>query len=119
MAARVRYPEVWFTELKYLPRIHYLGISALTPDRTECQTVVRREKCSMGGFSFVVRSPYNKRTMDAGLWGIWLLVRMQNQKVTCYQCDDIVQIPASAPDSSYKDLEATYADRTIFARVSI
>jgi hypothetical protein len=30
-----------------------------------------KEKASVCFFSSAVRSPYNKRTMEAGLWGIW------------------------------------------------
>jgi hypothetical protein len=48
-----------------------LGGSTLTPDRAKCQTVARKRKGSIKvSLSWCV-SPYNKRTMEAGLWGIW------------------------------------------------
>jgi hypothetical protein len=46
---------------------------ALTDGSGGCQTVaVRIERKRFGAvFSSAVRSPYNKRTIEAGLWGIW------------------------------------------------
>ena len=46
---------------------------ALTDGSGGCQTVAGRiERKRLGAvFSSAVRSPYNKRTMEAGLWGIW------------------------------------------------
>jgi len=46
---------------------------ALTDGRGGCQTVVGRigEKALRRVFSSAARLPYNKRTTEAGLWGIW------------------------------------------------
>jgi hypothetical protein len=51
----------------------HLGSAALTDGRRGCQTVVGRieEKNTSAAFSSAVRPPHNKRTMEAGLWGIW------------------------------------------------
>jgi len=45
------------------------------------------EKALRRGFFSYVRSPYNKTYNEAGLWGIWALGRMQNEQLTCYQCN--------------------------------
>lgn len=77
--------------------------STLTFTGTGCQTVGYEGRTRIGSAGPALsgvddralpgRSPYNKRTIEAGLWGIGPLGRMQNQQVTCYQCDGVVPNP--------------------------
>jgi len=68
---------------------HFLAVSngglyqtvALTDGNADVKlfVAVLKRKCFAAIFSSAVRSPYNKRTMEAGLWGFWALGRTRNQ----------------------------------------
>jgi hypothetical protein len=70
ISSRLRLYVIFSVPIHPSSEIAAFSNDGLTDGMSRCQTAIGRKRFRCPVLS-VVRSPYNKRTIEAGLWGIW------------------------------------------------